>query len=41
MILPKNDGGDGGECGTPVGEDERVREECLLCLWGKKKVNEW
>ena len=28
-LLEKKDGGDGSEGGTPVGEDERMKEKCL------------
>ena len=39
-LSEKKDGGDGSEGGTPVGEDERVKEECLY-LWENEKENKW
>ena len=35
-LSEKKDGGDGSEGGTLVGEDERVKEECLY-LWENEK----
>ena len=42
-ILSEKDGGDSGEGGTLVGEDERMWNKCLCCVerkWKRKRVED-